>query len=213
LVTLDNKLNFIKRNIKDSTRTEEVLSSFKLLRNEIPLELKRKSRFKYNDLDNLCYEKFNKDVIKSTKTFFDEVRDYYKNRAKAAGKEKDKIRNSLQKTKKERQAFVQLQQDYVNETLKDFVRNKDAKQIVEYKNRLYQKIDPIYQDPENKFISAQFYAPRKAIFGTFISTFWMNLIVIWIYTISLIIALYYRLFARIMDLFEKISEKIFGEKE
>ena len=213
LVTLDNKLNLIKRSLNDSSRVDEINASFTLLRNEIAIELNRKSRFKYEDIDKLYIDKFDRSVLKSTKTLFKEIREYYKNRAKKAGKKKDNIRNALQKTKEDKLAFIKMQQSYVNETLKDFVRNKDAKQIVEYKNRLYQKIDPIYEDPASKFITSHFYAPRKSVFGFFIDTFWMNIIVLWLYSISLIIALYYRVFARMFDFFGKVSDKIFGEKE
>ncbi len=218
LTKLNNKLDLIKRSIDDTSRTEEIINGFELLRNEIAIELKRnlkkgKPRFKYNDINSLYIDKFDKKILLSTKKLFKEIRDYYRERSKASGKQKDILRNELQKTKEQRLAFIKLKQDYVNETLKDFVRNKDAKQIVEYKNRLYQKIDPVYQDPESNFIVAHFYAPRKSFFGIWIDTFWMNIIVLWSYSILLIFTLYFRVFARILDYIEKISDKIFGEKE
>ena len=126
---------------------------------------------------------------------------------------KDKIMAKLQKTEKDRNAFLELKKDYFNEMLSDFVRNKDAIGIVEYKNHLYRKIDPIYYDAEPKFLKSHFYAPRKNIFSTKISTFWINIIVLWVFTITLFITLYFNTFAHLVNQFSKLSDKLFGEKE
>lgn len=45
-----------------------------------------------------------------------------------------------------------MKKEYSNERLTEFVRNSnDIERIIEYKNKLYQKIDPIYRDPECHF--------------------------------------------------------------
>jgi hypothetical protein len=60
-------------------------------------------------------------------------------------------------------------------------------------------MDPIFKDPESKFIKAHFYAPTKMIFGLTIDTYVVNVIVLWIMTIALYLTLYFRLLKKLLD--------------
>ena len=62
-------------------------------------------------------------------------------------------------------------------------------------------------DPEGKFIRAHFYAPRKQIFGIYIDTFIVNVIVLWIMTVLLYLALYFRLLKKLLDSGELLMGK------
>jgi hypothetical protein len=97
---------------------------------------------------------------------------------------------------------------YHNEKLTEFVENNnELDKIIEYKGRLYQKMDPIYLDPEPGFIKAHFYAPRKMVFGNYYSTFAVNAIIIWCFTLMLYLILYFRLLKRFLDLLEQLSSR------
>jgi hypothetical protein len=85
--------------------------------------------------------------------------------------------------------------------------------VVEYNGQLYQKIDPIFQDPDSKFLRSHFYAPRKQIFGTFYDTYWVNVIVIWIMTLFFYLTLYFKALKRLLDFLERMSEKLIKNKE
>jgi hypothetical protein len=54
-------------------------------------------------------------------------------------------------------------------------------------------------DPEYKLIKAHFYSPTKMVFGVKISTFIVNVIVLWVMTLLLYIALYFRLLKKLLD--------------
>jgi ABC transport system ATP-binding/permease protein len=56
-------------------------------------------------------------------------------------------------------------------------------------------------------VKAQFYAPRKMVFGNFLPTFWVNIIVIWIMTFGLYALLYYRVLKRLLDYMEGFARK------
>ena len=102
-----------------------------------------------------------------------------------------------------------------NKSLTQFVTNKtDLTKLVESNGRLIQKADPIYLDPYDVgFFSAHFYAPRKRIFGEYISTFTGNILVIWGMTLLLTISLYFDLLKRFLDSIEKLFGKLsFGKK-
>jgi hypothetical protein len=119
----------------------------------------------------------------------------------------------MQRTSQDRENFLELKRRYYNEALAEFVTNSnEVERIVEYKGELIQKIDPIYLDPSEPFIKAHFYAPRKMVFGNFFPTFWVNVIVIWIMTLLLYLALYYRLLLRFLDYLEQLGER-FGKGE
>jgi hypothetical protein len=122
--------------------------------------------------------------------------------------EKDGVTNVLtQNIGKEN--FEKLQMDYDNESLDDLVKNsKTAERIIEYEGSLIQKIDPIFLDPpKNSFISAHFYAPRKRLFGQYVDTFWVNIIVIWTMSLGLAITLYFDVLKKLMDFFGDFSSK------
>ncbi len=214
LTTLRNKLNSVRRNLNNEDKKQEVISDLDLLRNEIHKEVEQnKKRFQFNNYQKLYIDKFDADAYKSVSDLFKRIKEFYIKKSKHAAIKKDKIMSSMQKTEEDREKFIQLKKDYYNEMLADFVKNKDAIGIVEYKNHLYRKIDPIYYDAEHAFIKSHFYAPRKRLFSMKISTFWINNYVLWFFTILLFIALYYSVFAKLIEKFGKFYSKLFGSEE
>jgi hypothetical protein len=104
--------------------------------------------------------------------------------------------------------FLQLKRQYHNEKLTEFVTNSsEMDRIVEYKSHLYQKIDPIYQNPDHLLLKAHFYAPRKNLIFTSLPTYWANIIVIWLMAIILYVLLYYRALKRLIALIEELMNK------
>ena len=68
-------------------------------------------------------------------------------------------------------------------------------------------MDPIYKDPDHPFIKAHFYAPRKQVFGYFVDTYCVNIVVIWSWIILTYIALYFRPLKKVLDSIEESSER------
>ena len=214
LVNLLNKVSFIKRNLKNPSKKEDIKNAIELLRNEISKELKTNKKFSFTHFDKLYPDKITPSTLEATKKFLKKLKKYYIAKSKITSSKKDMLIAKLQDTKEKRDKFLQMKKNYTNDKLTDFVRNRtDLEGIVEYKNRLYRKIDPIYYDPESKFIKAHFYAPRKKIGNLYIDTYWMNFIVIWFFNILLLIALYFRLLKKLIDKIEVLSSKIFKKKE
>jgi ABC transport system ATP-binding/permease protein len=92
---------------------------------------------------------------------------------------------------------------YYNERLADIVMNVNTTdRIVEYKNELYQQIDPVFQvhKPGNALdYRAPFFIGSKKIFGLELSTFTFNTIVIWMMSAVLFIVLYFEVLRRIVN--------------
>ena len=103
--------------------------------------------------------------------------------------------------------FIEMKNEYTNDALSDFVKNKnELNRILEFEGNLYQKIDPVYLEPDG--VRAHFYAPVKKIFGLTIDTFWYNIIIIWLMSIILIITLYYDVLKFFISFSGKLIEKL-----
>lgn len=119
-------------------------------------------------------------------------------------KQKKQKRNELN------QAVIEQQNLYTNNALSDFVTNSNSfTQLVEAEGQLIQKSNPIYLDPyDHYFLRSHFYAPRKKLFGTFYSTFFVNVLVIWFMTFILIITLHFDALRKLLGLFGRLTDLI-----
>ncbi len=208
-VDLLNKVESIGRNLHDPARAEDIKSHLKLLRSEIEDEMKENTIITFKQLSELTPERINKDILDSLRKYLNEIKAYNIKLYNKANDENDKRTRELQRSDEKKEAFNKIKREQNNESLEDFVKNSNVRdRIIQYKNRLYQKIDPIYMDPEHKLIKAHFYAPRKQVFGNFFSTFGVNIAVIWFMTLIFYLILYYRLLKKFLDFFGQFSQRI-----
>jgi len=220
LTHLENKLTLVNKYYKNPEKKEDVEQYIKLISNELQKEnaffLAKKGnrkRFVFSDIDKLKYENLNKKFIKKIKKHFSLLRDYYVILFNKSDSKKDQLKNKLQATEKSKEEFINFKRNYFNQSLSDFVRNKNAiNAIIEYDNHLFRKVDPIYQDPETNFIQAHFYTPTKRIFGLTLSTFWMNLIVLWLLAIFLYLTLSFNLLKKVLDNMGKLTDRFSKEE-
>ncbi|MDX9769533.1 MAG: ATP-binding cassette domain-containing protein [Tenuifilaceae bacterium] len=210
LRTLQNKVAVCERNMNNSARQHDVESALELIRNEFMYEATSpsSSQYPFKLLDKLTIDNLDETVIDEVNTYLEQLRIYYVKLYNKASDRKDSIINSHQQTPEQREEFLALKRNHFNESLSEFVRNSsEVERIIEYKGRLIQKLDPIYLLPESKFLSAHFYAPVKQIWGRYYSTYWVNIIIIWISSIVLYLALYFRLLKRLLDWMENLFAK------
>jgi hypothetical protein len=126
-------------------------------------------------------------------TDLDLLFDYYvKNYNLVSEKKEDQIAE-MTATDEDRENFLKLKDSFSNESLEEFVTNKnEIEEIVEEGGELVQKSNPVYLDPYNSnLLSAHFYAPSKLLFGKQVTTFSANLLVIWLMTVGFAILLYF----------------------
>ena len=84
---------------------------------------------------------------------------------------------------------------YYNESLADLVTNaNELDRIVEYNGRLLQQVNPVFNVPEkpgNMFnYRTHFFAPQKYFAGSYVDTYWFNILVIWLMSVILYVTLY-----------------------
>jgi ABC transport system ATP-binding/permease protein len=213
---LENKVDYLMSSYDDPSLETKNIQNLTLLRNEISRELPVLKSIHiedgrglvFPDTDSLSPGNVNADVLKNTQEFLKLVNRIYIKIYNNANDDKDKLIRELQASPYAAEKFLELRRNYHNDKLTEFVENNNEfVRIIEYKGRLYQKIDPIYLDPDNSFIKAHFYAPRKMIFGHYLSTFWVNVMVVWCFTIALFIILFFRLLKKPLDYLEVFLKK------
>jgi hypothetical protein len=210
---LENKVDFLEKYHQDEEKADKVETYLNLLRNEISKETDFNSTLGFDYISSLYPEKLNAQVIQATRDYIRRVNKLYIRAYNRANDERDEIIRSFQGTAEDKEKFIELKRDYHNDRLAEFVENSNEPvRIVEYKGHLIQKLDPIYLDPESKWIKAHFYAPRKKFLNTYYNTFWVNTVVIWLMSLILFIILYFRGLRKLLDSFEHVRKKS-GEAE
>jgi len=180
-----------------------------LLNNEISILLAQEKDLKFEQLGNLTPEAFNNEVADATLEYLDQLSIYYSAKFNAANEEKERRIIKLKARTDIAYNYQNIRDNYHNDYLSDEVQNKlTKKKILRLNNRLVQNYDPIYRAPE--FDGAlnfrtHFYAPNKTIFGQRINTYAFNLGMIWLMTIILYVTLYFELFKKTFEAFEKVK--------
>jgi hypothetical protein len=204
LPILRNKLNECERYLSQDSSKEKLKKNLLLLQNELKSEDLQKLSFQFDAISDLQLKKFTPLTITKLREYLKNLNRFYINLYNVANKKKDQHLRTLQENYTNKQAFVDMKKAYYNNRLAEFVKNtNDIERIIEFNNRLHQKIDPIYKNPKGKFLKAHFYAPQKRLFNSYYDTYWVNIIVIWISSISLYLILYFQLLKKLLDLFEK----------
>jgi len=207
LSKLKEKISGVENNLGKEEKKEYIDEALLLLRNEITKELANNPKVAFDELNNLYPEKIDIKTIRATNFYLNSLNEHYLTKFKQANKEKDALATKLNADSVSKALFIDMKNNYTNDALSDFVKNKnELNRILEFEGNLYQKIDPIYLEP-NSF-RAHFYAPVKKVFGVSIDTFWFNIIIIWLMSVLLIITLYFDVLKYLINATGKLADKI-----
>jgi hypothetical protein len=179
-----------------NSRDEKMISSLKLLQNEIRKELVKVGDEKLPEVEKLAIGKFDSAVYIKTSQFLGTLKQFYAIRMNKASDLKEQLIQKMTDSPESREAFENMKLRYVNQAVSDKVKNTvSTNRIVEFENELIQKIFPVYMDdhrPVHSFdFSANLYQPTKQFMGVSFNTLFFNITVIWSMTIVLFITLYF----------------------
>ena len=134
---------------------------------------------------------------------------HYRNAYKEAENAKEQRIARMTANPQLRSAYFALLDGNRNESLADFVTNKnDVNVITEFRGELVQKSDPIYLEPrQSGFFGAHFYAPGKYLLGQRLPTHLANLLVLWGMTLLCAIALKFDLLPKAVARFSSGSSR------
>jgi ABC-type multidrug transport system ATPase subunit len=205
---IKGRLENISSALDRGTMNEDSFKKLQVIYNEFKKEAVQTPEIKFNNIESLKPGKaITREVIADALKYLESVRRYYVDYSNNAKNRKDGLILKLQS--QDNKAFLKLRDDYANESLEDFVTNKsEQKKVIEFREEIIQKLDPIYMDPEHKLIKAHFYSPVKRIFGNDMDTYWVNVIVLWFITVVIYLILYFRLLKKLLD----SGETIIGRK-
>ena len=207
---LENKLNAVDRQMNSpESRPEKLKYNLNLIRDELKRQMQENEHFSFAQIDEIRPKAFDEQVSQNVRLLLKDMRKYYINLYNSASQQKDKLLEEKRAKLMDDESFILLKMNNANDQLSEFVRNSNSfDRIIEYQGRLYQKMDPIYKDPEPEFIRAHFYAPYKKFLGDFYPTYWVNLIILWIMNIIFFMVLYNRWLVRLFAWIEKVSQRL-----
>ena len=209
---LENKLQFVMEHAgtdNDSVRNI-VLKDLNILKKEF-----RKETYK-TGLDSVDMNQiFSLEGIQQVspelfEIFFKGMKTHYMNIFNKAVSNREKLVYHFQNQPELSYDLNDYMNRFYNESLADLVRNINVSdRIIEYEGRLIQRIDPVYNEPSDQagFFNyrTHFFAPKKQFAGQLFDTYYFNIVVIWLMTFGLYIALYYELFARFIKYFSNLK--------
>jgi ABC transport system ATP-binding/permease protein len=200
------KLDAISSDLANGTRSSDFDSNLLLVSNEIGKELESMPKLAFEYAGSLNPDKITPEIAAAASSLVELLRHYYIDYYNFADEKKNALIEKLQK--ENGNTYLRLRNEYHNAALEEFVTNKnESTKIVEFKGELIQKMDPVFMDPEFKFIKAHFYSPTKRIFGWYEDTYIVNIFVIWAMTFLAYVALYFRLLKKLLDSLESIAGK------
>jgi len=200
------KLDDISNDLKSGKRSSDFDNNLLIVYNEIKKELLAMPKLDFEYTDYLTPDRITPEIADAANNLVELLRKYYIDYYNFADGKRNSLIEKLQK--EDGNSYITLRDKYHNASLEEFVINKnESTKIVAFNGELVQKMDPIFLDPEYKFIKAHFYSPTKRVFGEYLDTFFINIIVLWLITVMIYVALYNRLLKKLLDSGEAVMGK------
>jgi hypothetical protein len=196
---LDNK-NTLELSLEDLTLIANEVSRESAVNKEVP---------PFTHLEDLSPENFDRQTSDEVFAYLEALDDYYGDKFMKISRVKENYINYW--LENDPDMYTLTRDQYLNEGVSDIVRKVyDKNKILEFNNQLVQHFDPVYQDPYvngNLTLRTHFYAPQKPFLGKLYDTYWYNIIVIWLWTALLYVALYRSWLQKLIHLFERFPWK------
>jgi ABC-type multidrug transport system ATPase subunit/uncharacterized tellurite resistance protein B-like protein len=210
LPELSERLERIRNEVENADNVNMSANDLLLIANEIKKEsITNTEVMPFEEAENLIPGKFNRNTVDRLQEHLASLDKYYGNKFQKISRQKENYFNYY--LENDPASFNLLRDNYHNEGVSDIVRKVYEKnKILEYNYQLVQHYDPIYQDPivDNIFtLRTHFYSPVKPFFGKTYDTYWYNMIVVWLMTLFLYLALYFEWLKKLINLSERFRKK------
>lgn len=145
-------------------------------------------------ITSLNSDRFDPSVAEMTEHLLDSLADRFNTVRNINISKKDSVTAALI-AKMGKSAFLDLKEDYTNKRLRETVLDEyNTSKSIETSGKIIQKYEPVYMKPVSNNGRAHFYAPYKKIGTITIDTFRFNIIVLWLVSLVLYLALYFKFF-------------------
>lgn len=186
----------VRRELAIGSQGTGLEKNLALIRHEMGKEIRLLKGLELASMDRFFPDRVDNAALDELDAALQLLTQHYRNAYRQAERVKDGHIAEMTATPELRQQYFNLLDNNRNESLADFVTNKnDINLITESRGELVQKSDPIYVKPmEGGFFGAHFYAPVKRMFGYYVPTLWANIVLLWAMTALFGAALRYDLF-------------------
>lgn len=220
-VYLDNyRIHFQKGEKQQASLVEPILkNSFA----DLFLELGHVGDSLTNAFKSIGSNSFSLGSSRKLSAYLDFAKAEYKKQYDIASRELEQTKlELLYQLGGDKDEYMRFINRYTNNKLNGLLHDRFALQkIYVHDNRIYQGDEPIYRQPVQNNGSAHFYASFKQLGKNKIDTFYFNIVIIWLLTFLLMIALYFDLLRKTIAYFEswrllrqaKFREKIQSNAE
>ncbi len=182
-------------------------NNIELIFNEITKEnnspIARNHKIIFERTNKINPHDINMELANEILVYLNRLQDFYRVNFNIMNENIDQRISQMVSTPEKKTEYQKLFDDNFNTYLSRFARNSMAPlPLVRLGNKLVQKIDPVYLDPQDRRATSfrsHFLAPNKNVFGNLFPTFYFNLSIIWIFTLFAYIALYYNALSRLLN--------------
>ena len=161
---------------------KKIENNLNILQNEIPLLWTDENRKPFEYINQLNLKDFSPEVSNSCNNYLEFLKWQNKSLKKAKTKEYNEISSSLINSIGMYEVNRLKSRNY-NQELAKIVSNEEATvSMINSKNRLILKKDPIYFDARSKFGRTHFFSPNKKILENYYNTFLFNILIICLFS-------------------------------
>jgi hypothetical protein len=148
---------------------------------------------------------FNQNAISILSDYLDYAAEEYKHEYNRANNAREKkYMQVLSLFNNDPEKLEDFKDRHTNDKLEEITRDKySAHKIYFTNNRIYQGDEPIYRKPVYKNGTAHFYSAYKYLGNVKIDTMLFNILVIWVFTFLLMVALYFDVLNKVLTSIEK----------
>lgn len=194
--------------ISDSLR-EVLLENYQLIKYEL-----RKDPYSRANLDIALgdFDSFNAEDISLIWEHLENASSYYSLLLARANDAKDSVLYSIEKNLPPGTNLTEFKDKHFNDQLESVLTNSSAEERIDIVDgKIIQILDPVFQLPYNDGnilnYRAQFFAPKKHLFGVYFNTYYFNLCAIWFMTLIMYITLYYEVWTKSAKLISRLNTK------
>ena len=209
LESLRTKLDDLALALSDGTMdSTKSIQDLRIVRNEIKDQLDVFGYDRLTEFDRLTPDRFDSATYKAAGLFLSALQRVHVNRRDRSVRVKDSIRRALQIDG----SYDMLRAANHNEELSALVRNTySSLKIVDGKNYLIRKFEPIYSNPLPRHLldyRTSFYAPVKRFGGSYFRTIYFNTFVLWLMVVAFYGTLYFNLPERVIMATERMAKRL-----
>jgi ABC-type multidrug transport system ATPase subunit len=197
LTELIGRIDYTSGQIIKGKPAIEFSSKLNIIRNEINELDKAGVVPPFGLVDSIVPQKFSYRIAETAKEHLRKMQDIYKEQKNLFRKQNDE--NVLNLNRQFGANYLyDLKQKYHNLAIQDLVMNTASSEYYrETETGLMQKVAPIYKVPDYNNGRAHFFASGKRVLGLFFPTLYFNVLIIWLMSLFLYVALYYNWFRKL----------------